>query len=318
MKNLKTLAMTSAVLNTVVLAFSGAALAGSPGQLAGGDNYLVKNVTKGGSYSNSVSASCGDELKYSMQLSNTQFGGLNNVILKATLPTNGGVSTATATTDLGGASGTSDTASVSLPNGATQSLINGTTVLYDGNATAIKTLPDTIVNGVNIGTLTGSTTEFVNFKVKVTCQEQPPVSTGVCKAADVKTYDKTRKVEVTVSGSVNNATIVDYKIDFGDGTVVNSQTASHTYAKDGSYRIVASVLVKYADGNSEWKTADACAKNVKFESTTPPVVTPPTTTTTTTPTAMPETGAGSVVAIFVVVSSVAALGYNVLSRRIRA
>src|ERR1700692_4286036 len=84
-----------------ILAVSGSALAGSPGQLAGGDNYLVKNLTQGGSYANTISATCNDEVQYSMQLSNTQFGGLNNVILKATLPSNGGTSTATATPDLG-------------------------------------------------------------------------------------------------------------------------------------------------------------------------------------------------------------------------
>ncbi len=159
-----------------VLVLSGSAIAGSPGQLGGGDNYLVKNLTQGGSYSNTITATCNDEVQYSMQLSNTQFGALNNVTLKATLPNNGGVSTATATTDLGGTSGTSDTATVNLSSGATQSLENGSTTLYDGNGKVIKTLPDTITSGVNIGTLSGSTTEFVNFKAKVSCPTTPPVT----------------------------------------------------------------------------------------------------------------------------------------------
>jgi hypothetical protein len=162
-----------------ILAISGTALAGSPGQLAGGDNYQVKNITQKGSYANTISATCNDEVQYSMQLSNTQFGSLKNVTLKASLPSNGGVSTATATTDLGGNSGTSDTVTVNLGAKQTQTIENGTTVLYDDNGNAIKTLPDTIAsNGVNIGTLNGSTTEFVQFKAKVNCPTppKPPVT----------------------------------------------------------------------------------------------------------------------------------------------
>jgi hypothetical protein len=160
-----------------VLAISGSAFAGSPGQLAGGDNYQVKNITQKGAYTNTISATCNDEIQYSMQLSNTQFGSLKNVTLKATLPTNGGVSTATATTDLGGTSGTSDTVTVTLGANQTQTIENGTTVLYDDAGHALSTLPDTITsNGVNIGTLDGSTTEYVNFKAKVNCSVTPPVT----------------------------------------------------------------------------------------------------------------------------------------------
>ncbi len=160
-----------------VLALSGSAFAGSPGQLAGGDNYQVKNLTQSGKYANTISATCNDEVQYSMQLSNTQFGSLKNVTLKATLPSEGGLSTATATTDLGGNSGTSDSVTVNLSNGSTQSLENGTTVLYDGHGQVIKTLPDSVTSsGVNIGTLIGSTTEFVNFKAKVNCPTTPPVT----------------------------------------------------------------------------------------------------------------------------------------------
>jgi hypothetical protein len=161
-----------------ILAVSGTAIAGSPGQLAGGDNYQVKNLTQKGSYANTISATCNDEIQYSMQLSNTQFGSLKNVTLKATLPSNGGVSTATATTDLGGNSGTSDTVTVNLGAKQTQTLKSGSTVLYDDSGNAIKTLPDTITSGVNIGTLAGSTTEYVNFKAKVNCPTppKPPVT----------------------------------------------------------------------------------------------------------------------------------------------
>ncbi len=312
MKNLKKFASATTVAVVAIFA-SATVFAGSPGQLAGGDNYLAKNLTKGGDYSNNVSATCDDSVQYSMQISNTQFGALNNVTMKASLPTNGGVSTAVVTTDLGGQSGTTDTTSVTLPANAKQVLVNGSTTLYDGNGNVIKTLPDTIVSGVNIGTLAGSTTEFVNFKVKVDCPKEPPViSTGACKLVNVNVSDN-RKVTVSIDTVVNNATIVGYKTDFGDGTVANTQTSSHVYAKDGTYKIVSSVNVKYADGHTEWKTADACSKSVTFTPNEEPVVTP---VTPATPEALPETGAGSVVALFTVVSAVASIAYSIVSRRL--
>src|SRR4051812_48676919 len=107
-----------------VLIVSASALAASPGQLAGGDNFVVKNLTQGTSYKNTLNPTCNDTLQYSMQLSNTQFGALGNVTLRVTLPSSGGVTTANATTDLGGTSGTSDAVTVNLGSNQTQSLIS--------------------------------------------------------------------------------------------------------------------------------------------------------------------------------------------------
>lgn len=158
----------------VIGAISSPAFAASPGQLAGGDNYQVKNLTQGGVYANGVSATCSDEVQFSMQLSNTQFGALSDVTLKATLPSGGGTSTATATTNLGGESGTSDTASVTLGSNQTINYEAGSTVLYDDSGNVIQTLGDGVVGGgVNIGTIDGSTTKFVNFKAKVDCKTPP-------------------------------------------------------------------------------------------------------------------------------------------------
>ncbi len=189
-----------------IVALSGSAFAGSPGQLAGGDNYQVKNITQKGSYTNTISATCNDEVEYSMQLSNTQFGALNNVTLKATLPGNGGVSTATATTDLGGTSGTSDSVTVNLGSNQTQTLENGTTTLYDSKGNVIKTLPDTITSsGVNIGTLEGSTTEFVNFRAKVSCPTTPtppPTTPPTTPAAPITPTTTPTQLVNTGPGSV--------------------------------------------------------------------------------------------------------------------
>ena len=170
-----------------MLAFTTPVFAASAGTLAGGDNYQAKNLTQNGSYGDNTTATCNEVVKYSMLLSNTQFTALNNVTLTVTLPSQGGVSTATATTDLGGTSGTTDTTTVTLTgNGATQSLVSGSVELDDGNGNAIKALPDTVAtSGVNIGTLNGSTNEFVNFKVNVTCTPTPN-KIQVCELATKK------------------------------------------------------------------------------------------------------------------------------------
>lgn len=160
----------------------------SPGQLAGGSNVLkVKNVTQNTAYSNSVaSVKCGDTIKYSITLSNTHFSALNNIKVAANL---GSTSTITATPDIGASAGTSGSASVALSNGQKLTYDNGSTKLYDANATLLKTLPDGIANGgVNMGTLNGSTLQFVNFTAKVDCPttttEQPKPGTPVVPSAE--------------------------------------------------------------------------------------------------------------------------------------
>lgn len=158
--------------------------ADSPGQLAGGANVLkVKNVTQNTAYSNSVSSvKCGDTIKYSVTLSNTHFGALENINVVASL---GGTTKVTATPANVANAGTSGTATVALANGQKLSYDNGSTKLYDANANLLKTLPDGIANGgVNMGTLNGSTLQFVNFTAKVDCptttteKPQTPVTPG--------------------------------------------------------------------------------------------------------------------------------------------
>lgn len=207
----------------------------------------------------------------------------------------------------------------------------------EGSANAFLDLPNKNVSlprsiveggaaiGTNLldGNVWGCWDQRVWMGLKVEVEEittPPPVSKGVCKAVDLK-LGENRKVEVTVNGEVNNAEIIGYKIDFGDGTVVNQKTASHTYAKDGTYTITGYVQVKYADGKTEWKTAESCMKTVQFKPGEPPVVpptTPPTTTPPVTPTTLPDTGAGSVAAIFLAVSTASGVGYYVFSRKFYA
>lgn len=317
---MKSLTKLAAALAFVpIVAVSGSAFAGSPGQLGGGDNYLVKNLTQNGSYSNNITAACNDEVEYSMQLTNTQFGALDNVTLKATLPSTGGLSTATATTDLGGASGTSDTATVTLASGLTQTLENDTTVLYDGHGNPIRTLPNTITSGVNLGTIVGSSTEFVNFKAKVSCpQPKQPVYT--CNNLDVTAGDnRTVKISAFSTTAQNGAVFNNAVVTWGDNssalTSANPVGQTHQYGADGTY-VVSATAHFTVDGQDVTAGGIQCQKQVTFTSTTPPTVTPPATPPAA-PTALVNTGPGSVAAIFAAATAAGTFLYRrVLARRL--
>lgn len=181
---MKSLSKSAAFVASGVTALAIAALsmspvfADSPPQLGGGaDVYVVKNLTKGGNYANIINANACEELKYSVRLHNTSFGGFQDIKVSVNLPSNSSTSntsTMTATTDLGGTSGTTGTAKVDLSSAQSISYETGTTTLLDVNGNVIRTLPDTITSsGVDIGALNGSTTEFVQFKAKVSCPSTP-------------------------------------------------------------------------------------------------------------------------------------------------
>ncbi|HAC56103.1 TPA: hypothetical protein DCF80_01255 [Candidatus Saccharibacteria bacterium] len=162
-----------------VVAFSTVA-ADSPGQLQNSDNfYKVKNETKGGSYAKSVSATCGDVVKYSIMIANGEYGMLSNVKVKTTLS---GATTVSATNAAGQTTSTSGSVSVSVTGGSLQ-YVTGSTKNLAENGTFIKNLADGITTtGVNKGSLTGSTAEFVQFQAKVECKEEPK-NIKVCELA---------------------------------------------------------------------------------------------------------------------------------------
>lgn len=208
---MKSLSKLAAIVTGViaVVAFSlSPVLADSPGQLEGGTiTYVVRNVTQNGSYSSVITASACDEVKYSVRLHNTSFGGFTNVHVNVSLPSSSAASntsTMTATTDLGGDSGASSAATVNLSSAQSLSYENGSTVLYDENGNVIKTLPDTIASsGVDIGGLNGSTTEFVNFKAKVSCPVVPtPTPTPTPTPAKATVVTTTKALPNTGPGDI--------------------------------------------------------------------------------------------------------------------
>ncbi len=200
--------------------------------------------------------------------------------------------------------------------------------------TGTKALSDSIVTtGAPVGTVEPNgdvwgcfgqrvwVTLTVEVKEAEKPQEQPKISAGVCKAVSVEPM-KDRTVKVSVSGEVSNAQIIGYRIDFGDGTVSDKQTDTHKYAADRTYVITGYVKVKYADGRTEWKTAQDCVKQVSFKEDKPPVVTPPKVTPPAAaapvkPVSLPKTGAGDVVAAVLGATILGTVFHRlVLSRRL--
>lgn len=308
-----------------IVALSGAsAFADTPGQLTGGSNlYEVKDLTTNSAYAKTISPACNDEIEYSMLVNNGGYGDLSSVNLTATLPSTGGTSTATATTNLGGATGASDSVNVTLPSNATQTLVDGSTVLYDGSGAAISTLPDTITtSGVNIGSLEGSTYEFVNFKADISCASTPATPVYTCDELTVSTTadDKTVSLGALNTTATNGAAFSYATINWGDNSTPTSAAdvsgQTHTYATAGTYTITATAYFNVNGGhNNETATSDACTQKVTFAS--PTTTTTPPTTTTAKPTQLVNTGAGDTIGIFAAVSAVSAVAYRlVIARRL--
>lgn len=167
--------------------------------------------------------------------------------------------------------------------------------------------------GYNGGVLPGcwDYRAWITLKVRIV-PEQPKVQTLVCDLLTV-TAPVNRKVTASVKATATNgATISGYTIDFGDKTTpVSSQTASHTYAKDGTYTITGSVEGK-VNGYKDSFSSKNCVKQVTIK--TPPVE-PPVEPPVTPPTELPDTGAGSVLGIFAAVTLAGAFGHRLWTIR---
>jgi len=316
----------AAVLAAVpVLAFAASVSADVPGQLQGGpDTYLVKNLTKKTAYAATASATaCNDEVEYSVQLHNANSAKLSSIVVSATLPAGTTSKSAlVATPASGSATGTSGSVTVTIGANQTLTYETGSTRLYDGSAKLIKTLPDGITtkNGVNVGDLLGTTTEFVNFTAKVTCAPTPPVTPTYSCDLHAVADNATRKVTVDrfTTAQTGGATFQNAVIDWGDKAKTNPLTTlvgqTHPYAADGTYKIVATANFS-VDGVAKTAT---CAQTVTFSTPTPPVTPPVTPPATPAPTQqLPNTGAGDTIGMFAAVMAVSTLGYRLfLSRKL--
>lgn len=173
---LKTLVVsTAAAVIVPVAASAGVALASSPGQVTA--DYSVANLTQNTKYSNQTNAKACDELEYSVRMHNPSYSAVKNIVVKASLPAGASTkNTSNMTVEYtnGVGSPAFGSAIVNFASAQSISYVSGSGVLYSGSGQVIKALPDGITNsGVNVGSLNGSTVEYVNFKAKVNCPTPP-------------------------------------------------------------------------------------------------------------------------------------------------
>jgi len=272
-------------------------------------------------WANNNTAKPGDTMKYRIEYENTGNTVQKNVVIRDSLP-------------------------------AHLTLVPGTTKLYNatypqGSAVASN---DVVNGGIVIGNYGAGSNAYLMFEAKVDdadklqCGATEIRNVGVARPESMNEYYNTsittinkdcgsaqtptytcdalavtkgdgRKVNAKVTYTAKNgATLKSITYNFGDGSTpltTDKTSVDYTYTKDGNYTVSASLVVT-ADGKDQTVTAAACSKPVSF--TTP---TTPTTPTPVTPTALPNTGAGDVIGIFVGASIAGMIGYRLfLNRRL--
>jgi hypothetical protein len=329
MKSLIKLAATGTAL--VSLSFAALTMApvsaDSPADIANGNIYLIKNLTQNVDFANPASAKAGDELEYTIRLHNTNYVAATDVNVAATLPTAASTSNTSVmtTTYTGGVTpGLSASATVNLTSSESLSYVTGSSELLDINGNVIKTLSDGVIgSGVNIGSLDGSTVEYVNFEVKVGTPTPPPAPTYACTDLGLTAEaNRTAKISGFTTTATNGATFSNASINWGDNSSATTTATpvgqTHQYSSNGKYTVVATANFS-VNGQTESATSVSCSQSVTFSSTTPPTVTPPTTTTPVTPAATPttlvNTGAGSVFGIFAAVSLASTVVYRFIVKK---
>lgn len=161
-----------ALLPAFSVLFTAPVFADSPGQLSNGaSNYKVRNVTTNGTYSQNITAACGDTVKYSITLSNSDFGLLRNLTVKANMAS--GVISASATNANDQTTAVSGNAKVNTSKGSLVYVPGSTVRITSDNSSTTALANGVTASGVNAGNLNGSTAIFVQFQATVDCPETP-------------------------------------------------------------------------------------------------------------------------------------------------
>lgn len=220
--------------------------------------------------------------------------------------------------------------------------LNGATVQDSANNTYTlnQTQPGDYTVSVIVKTDQGNTAPNAACTKTITVKEKPKTPTFSC---DLLTLTKIgdRKVRLAVDASAaGGATIKRYIYNFGDGSqalTTDKNIVEHDYTKDGTFTASVQVVVD-SDGKGTEKTitSDKCAAPIKFVPPTcvdnpktpedecnPCVDNPntpvneckPTTPPSTPGGSLPNTGPGSVAAIFVAVTVAGTAVYNFAARR---
>lgn len=167
-------------------------------------------------------------------------------------------------------------------------------------------------------TIVGSVTGVVNGKIVTVsapeCTTPVPINTQMLTCTTLSKVISTGRVVTTEiqANAVNGATITSYSTNFGDGTVLPGQTASHTYAADGKFSIVGSVT-GLVDGKTVTVSSKDCATAVEFEKATPMCPTNPSLPAddkNCLPTTIPSTGPEGFMSIFAATTALGTLGHR--------
>lgn len=162
--------------------------------------------------------------------------------------------------------------------------------------------------------------EYVTYVyAKVVVKKKPVVipSSAICKLED-GTFaiidNKKRTVRGTIKPELTNATVVSYRIDWGDGSFSTKQSDTHSYAENGRYTIQASFVAKLQDGSTKTISGSNCTTVVEFKEGQPPVVVPPTVIPPTV-TTLVKSGPASTFSIFAIVSIIGAVLHRMYTAR---
>lgn len=271
------------ILPVLGVLFSTPVFADSPGQLENNpQHYKVKNVSTNGAYGQTAAATCNETVKYSITISNSDFGGLKDLTVKANMAT--GDITASAINAAEATTSVSGSAKVTVDKG-TLTYVPGSTVRIKSDNSGRTVQADGITTGgVNVGTLTGSTAIFVQFDAKVNC---PPVvkNIEVCDLAK-KTIITIREDQFDAAKHSKNLADCAPKPPV-EGEIVVCETATNK---------IVTIKESAFDSSKYTKDLSKCAA-------APVVVTE-----------LPQTGATSVLAIVASVIAAAA-GYVVTARK---
>jgi LPXTG-motif cell wall-anchored protein len=264
---------------------STSAFADSPGQLSNGaTNYKVRNVTQNGAYAQTATAVCNDVVKYSVILSNSDFGLLKDVTVKANLASGAinasAKNAADATTSVSG--------SAKVTTDGTLKYVPGSTVRIKSDGVTRTALSDGVTaNGVNAGDLNGSTQIFVQYEAKVNCDKPPVVKNIEVCELDTKNVITIREDQFDSSKHSKNLADCVETPEVGEITVCEVETGKIVNIKEDAF-----------DSNVHSKDLTDCAST--------PVV----------PTELPQTGASaSLLTLAGLVALTAGTAYFVQNRR---
>ena len=290
-----------------------------------GVKIVKQSEVKGqsGKWSNDNAAKPGDTLSYLISYQNTGNTVQHDVIIRDSLPPHMTL-----------VPGTTKLANATYPQGkavASNDVANGGIIIgnYGAGANAYVTFDVKIDDASKLSCGTNEfrnvgvahpkdMNEYYNTAITMVNKECQPQQNQPVYTCDMLTVNKLggREIEAKVNYTAKNgATLKTVTYDFGDNSTpltTDKTDVKYTYAKDGDYSVTAKMLFSVND-KDQTVTSSNCAQTVSFTTSS----TPETPTAPGTPEALPNTGAGNVIALFAVASAAGAVAYRLfLARRL--